>query len=238
MRNNENANFRSNNSIQAIYLAASNSLNQKDVMRVYFDANAEDGFDQLYDANKMMGSQFNIASKADSRNLVFNGVPNLTVDTKIIPLFFNTMISTIYQFSIDSLIGDFTGKDIILEDRILRTFHDLKVHNYTFSTEANNWENRFYLHIQNAANTTSIEEASISSVLIITNESEILVIANDKNNVISSVQVIDMKGQLIQTKTGNSTSIKIPSTGMATGIYLVKYTLNNKKVGIRKVIMR
>ena len=238
MRNNQNDDFRSTDNIQSIYLSATNSQNQKDVMRIYFDENSEEGFDYAYDANKMMNATFNLASRVNERNLVFNGIPELTDKRRIIPLYFNTSTQNTFSISIDSLIGDFTGKDFILEDRYLRKFHPINSKSYTFKTDANEWNNRFFLHVLNASSPTGIEDFESLAVKIISLENEVVVSVLDENTIINSIELLDVKGQLITTISGSSNTVSIPITGISSGVYLVKFVLNTGKLGVEKVVIR
>ena len=238
MRNNNNSDFRSSDYIHAIYLKATNTQNQEDPMRIYFDENALEGFDYVYDAHKMLNSYFNLTSVVESKKLIFNGVPELTSHPSIIPLYFNSTSQSMYTFSIDSLFGDFTGKEILLEDRYLNIFQVLAVKDYTFQTDSAEWNDRFYLHIQNTSNSTGIKEAEETDISIITSQDEIIVSANGKSEVISTIQLLDVKGQIISSITGNSSQIAIPVSGISNGVYLVRYTLVSGDMGIQKVVIQ
>ena len=244
MRTNTNNNFRSFNSFSGIYLTASNSNLMTDQTRLYFDEGCLDGKDQKFDAVKMENSVFNFASIVEGKNMVFNGLEELSTKTKIIPLYFQTTEQSTYTIEVDSLLGNFSNKDIILEDKLMKKFHDLKNQNYQFSSDAKEWDNRFFIHVvhhksdgnSGSGSVTGVDDVTIAEVMVFNSEEEIIV--SSSNDKINQVDVLTITGKLISTKVANDTVVRIGTTQFATGIYLVQYTLENGSKETRKIVIQ
>ena len=238
MRHHTNNDFRSFRSFEGVYLDVVDTTGENDPMRLYFDEGAEDGFDRKYDALKLMNGDFNFCSKIDAMKLVFNGMPKLdNTTTKIIPLYFQTNQSSIYAIKLDELVGDFGNRDVLLEDRELNIFHDLKEKDYSFPAKEEEWASRFYLHII-PLGVTGIKNVSDSDLKVFVANKEIVVNSSTNMDGISEIQVINTKGQVISNTIGNGSVMRISTEGYATGVYMVRTILNNKDVLVNQVVIQ
>tara|TARA_R110002050_G_scaffold158191_2_gene286982 strand:- start:6418 stop:9483 length:3066 start_codon:yes stop_codon:yes gene_type:complete len=233
MRTNTNNNFRKFDSFTGIYLKATNAKNVSDNTRLYFDINAKDGRDRAYDAVKMENSGFNFASRIGTEKMVFNGLAELTTETKIIPLYFQTYETSNYTISIDSLLGNLANKDVLLEDKYMKTFHDLKAKPYHFTSPPKEWNNRFYLHVihQKSSGTSgtgvvnSVNEITQNEVMVFVADNEVVVSSLAVENEIINVRLMNITGQVVANNASHGSTIKMDINTLDAGVYLVNYTL-------------
>ena len=252
MRSNINNGFRSAMSFFGVYLKAEDTNQVADQTRLYFDMDALDELDSKFDAQKMENTNFNFCSKLNDNKLVFNGMPSLTTDTKVIPLYFQTSETSIYTISLDSLIGSFDNKDILLEDRLMRKFYNLKTQPYSFSSQPKEWDNRFYLHIihkKDDSNTennngstsgtpTSVSDVAVSEVVVFKEGDEIIITSLNENVWINEIQLLNITGQVFYTGKVNQATIRLDVSSFSNGVYLVNYTLENGVKETKKIIIQ
>ncbi len=237
MRNNQNDDFRNDLvTFDAIYLSVHNKLQQREQIRLYFNENAKIEFDYLFDAHKMFNEKFNFAFPVDSHYLVFNGIPMLTDSIRVIPLFFGSFIPNQYTISMDSIIGNFEGYEIYLEDRFARKLISLELSNYTFETEPKDWNHRFFIHFIPKLTATGIEKQTSEDIQLHVEFNQITLYSNDKNTIIRSAEIISIAGAVLKNSKGQSNKIIIDTEGLSSGIYIIKY-VGNEKEGVKKVVI-
>jgi hypothetical protein len=244
MRTNQNDNFRSFDSFSGVYLNVTNEKNTTDQTRLYFDRDCEDGRDRKFDAVKMENSGFNFGSKLGDDIMVFNGLKELTTQTKVIPLYFQTTQKSVYSISLDSLLGDMNNKDILLEDRFMRKFHDLRGQDYSFLSDAKEWKNRFFIHIveqkrNNGSGTgpiTGVDEVNRNEVKVFQTGEEIIISSNIEE--LNQVELMTINGKRISSYNVNGNTHSINITSLTIGIYLVRYQLNNGAVETQKIVIQ
>ena len=252
MRSNSNDGFRSALSFFGVYLKVEDTAHVSDQTRLYFDIDALDELDSKFDAQKLENTKFNFCSKLNDNKLVFNGMPSLTTDTKVIPLYFQTAETSIYTISLDSLIGSFSNKEILLEDRLMRKFYDLKTQSYSFSSQPKEWANRFFVHIihkkddSNSGNnggsiggtSTSIDEVENSEIVVFNERDEIIVTSLNENILINEIQLLSITGQVYYKGKVNDTNFRLDVSTLSNGVYLVNYTLENGITETKKVMIQ
>jgi hypothetical protein len=249
MRHHTNTDFRAVLPGEGIYLDITDSAGENDPMRLYFDADAQDGWDDKFDAYKLMNSDFNFCTKLNDHNLVFNGMSELDNEARIIPLYFQTYTSSVFTLELDSLVGTFSNTDVLLEDRYRRTFHNLKQQGYAFSSAPKEWANRFYLHIvpkktnTGSGNTdttttvTGIEDVIWDNLKVFYSNNEIVVSSLSGKDSITEVQVIRTNGQIISTSAGENSVVKISTIGFSSGLYFVRSVIASGAVSVSQVVI-
>ena len=252
MRDNSNSDFRSILSYMGVYLDVTDLSGENDPTRIYFDANSQDSYDNHMDALKLPNGDFNFCSKLGNQKLVFNGLSELNTQTKVVPLYFQTYETSVYTISLDSLVGSFIDKDVLLEDRYMRKFHNLKQQGYVFSSSPKEWANRFYLHvIHKKSNTssgnsntdttitvTSIKESMYSNLKAFYANDEIIVSLISQQNDIEFVEIINANGQIVKTKQSNVEVLRIATNDISKGIYFVKIALSSGEVIVKQVVIQ
>jgi hypothetical protein len=232
MRSNQNNDFRSGNSERVMYLSATSKNGFSDPSRIYFDERAEWGFDYVFDAFKMKNSDMNFGSIIDEKPAVFTGIPNDF--SKEIPLYFQHIHDGPVQFSLDSLVGDFSGYRIVLEDRWTKSYYNLDERPF-LHISGGEYAKRFYLHVESALSDPSV---SSNSAIFVYTESDFLVIRANGVDEIENLQIFSLDGREVRNQNGNSNELRIPVSTLATGVYIVKYYTNSGLHGQEKVVIR
>ena len=244
MRSNENNNFRSLNYLSGIYLSVSDSSQMKDKTRIYFNSDCKEGIDSKYDALKMENTKFTFSSKVDDKKLVFNGLPELTTESEIIPLHFVTNEASIYTISIDSLLGELSNKQILLEDRFNKKFHDLKYQDYQFLSQSKEWANRFFIHVihqkengnSGSGPISGISDLQTNETKVFTTQNELIISSEDEK--LSAVSIMTITGSSIISSSVDAFTFRINTTAFSQGVYVVKFTLTNGESATRKIIIQ
>ena len=115
---------------------------------VYFYAGATNGYDAMYDAFYLNGfTYFQFGTKVDSHKLSANALPPL--NTSPVTVHLNTEIYMADSYSIfQTEFSNFpTGCQLILEDSMLSTTHDLHSGPYFFYGDTTDEHSRFKINI-------------------------------------------------------------------------------------------
>jgi len=197
---------------------------------VYFDANAQDGFDN-YDSPKMFNNTASVPeiyTQAGAEKVVINGMNALKHDTEI-PLGFATAQANSFSISAIEMSNFEAGTRVILIDKQYPGVETELINGtaYNFSapvTTANT--NRFSLLFRVPGNTTGISntETGITKVFVNT-QNQITIIA--KPNSIYSIY--NAMGQMIENGIQN-TERETRNTKFAAGVYVVK--VNNQSTRV------
>ncbi len=255
MRHHTNNDFRSVLSYFGVYLDVVDAHGENDPTRIYFDRDSEDGYDKNFDALKLPNSDFNFCSKVDDQKLVFNGYSELTNDNRIVPLYFQTYQTSTYTINLDSLVGSFADKDVLLEDRYMRSFHNLKQGGYSFSSAPKEWANRFYLHIvhqkgnDSSANTgsgstdstgsvTSMDEVNPDLLKVFYANDEIVISYLSEGNQLQRVEVMNANGKQLVSKSANANVMKLTTSNLSSGFYFVRTTLSTGVVEVSQIVLK
>jgi len=192
----------------------------------------ESGFDGVsFDGNKYL----DFYSINDGSNLVIQGRALPFTDTDTVPLGYRTTIADDFTISIDETDGSMTTQKIYLEDKTTGTIHDLTQSNYTFTTTAGTFANRFVLRYTNKSLGTGDFENIENGVLISVKDKIVKVISSKEN--LKEVNVYDISGKLLYTKTKvSSNELQLSNLQSSNQVLIVKVTLENDFTVSKKVI--
>jgi len=207
---------------------------------------ATDGFDGLgYDAKRNLssGSDVIIYSKieGEEHRLAIQGkaISSLNLE-EIIKIGFATSIeeNLIYKFSLYDFEGQFLNEHpVYLKDNLLNTYHNLKDSDYTFTSEAGEYNNRFEIVFRTA--NLSIEDHLIHangiSITELTN-GDVEFKLNSNQNTITNVEILDMLGRRVYNLRGNTTTEVYNLSQLSQSAYIAKITLSNGQVISKKAI--
>ena len=203
-----------------------------------FVPGATDGYENAYDGNFINeGAALEFYSFIDSNKYSIQGRSELQAHQNIqVPIGFEVTSAGDYTISIELDYIDSSSFEILLEDTLLNSITDLRTSDYTFNVASPTEDNsRFILHY-NYNETLNSEEFvgepnSIKSFFfndeLITNRSEGLSLL--------SLQLYDIAGKEILTVNYED---RIYINNLSSGIYIVKYLSENKKIVSRKIIKR
>jgi hypothetical protein len=135
------------NDHQLVITATNNTTSLIDITTVAFNTDATSAFDADYDANKLSGSlgrhnlYTNNNGKWMSKNILHSIEETSTVDLNMEP-----GVSGSYTFNFDGLNSFDPTSYIILEDKKLNVFYDVRNGDYNFTSDVNDAWERFVLH--------------------------------------------------------------------------------------------
>jgi hypothetical protein len=119
-----------------------------------------------------------------------------------------------------------TNQTVFIEDKLTNTVFDLKSGNYTFSTLAGTFNNRFVLRYTNKTLTVNETEINDGILAFYSNNYKILIIKNNATDaIVNSVSIFSLTGQNIanwEVKDKEQTNIQIPLKNISSDIYIVK----------------
>ncbi len=200
----------------------------------YFDAekNSSSKAAILYSTIDGLNKAFAIQGKSET---------SLNKD-EIINLGFSTQIDvpTLYTLSIAKLQGDFLSNNTVyLLDNLTKTFHDLSTSDYTFTSEAGEFNDRFQI-VFNTTKTLSTTNVQLDdSTVKISQVDNTHVNFKASNNLnIKTITIFDLLGrQLYQLKgSRNEETYKLPHLNQS--IFITNIELSNGALVTKKAILK
>lgn len=200
-----------------------------DESMIYFYDGATDGFDALYDANRLMGKITNphLYTVADDERLSYNAYALMQPEeTKTVPVGVHSGVYGQFTLTFNDL--NTLNAVVILEDTKLGTFTELTDgYVYTFTTVAGDANERFLLHF--AQN----KEEQPVGIDIITQEdiklypnptSDNLTIELPKEHQYNQAIILNVAGQQVMNLDGvdDKTTLLLNTTKLSEGIYYIK----------------
>ena len=202
---------------------------------------ATDGVDRGIDAkNPAEDGLLNDASfLIDNESYVIQGV-NFDIDKKI-PLIVKAAANSTFKFTIGEIKNFDDNQDIYLHDIVNNIFHNLKASDYTVNiSTAGTFKDRFEITFKSSsaalANNSFVKD---SFNIVQNNTSKTLTIYNPESADIKSVVMYDISGKLISqyNNLGTKASYQFPTSGLSTGVYLVKLTDTANRTFTQKIII-
>lgn len=226
--NNFNKNSSSSQDEGKYWLNLKSSYNYNTMQAITYQTNASNAFD-AYDS-KSLGSGSNaFYSFAGTEKLIIQGRSAFN-DSDIVPLgnkLFDSGNYTIELFKKEGLFAN--GQAIILRDKLLGTETNLQNQNYTFASNAGEFNNRFEIvYVQSVLGT---ETASTKESLNVYRDGENFIIKSPSK--IKAVEVYDASGKLVQSLKSNLNIETIRN--LPTGVYMLNITTATENVS-KKVI--
>lgn len=152
-----------------------------------------------------------------------------------VPVGFRTTVPGSYSIELENFDGLFEdGQDIYLEDKLLNVIHNLKESNYTFTTEAGTFEERFEVQFVNE--TLGVNNPNVVSNAIIVYKNSETIFINSSNFTMTNVKLFDVRGSLIaEKKDVNASEVSFANLNVANQMLLVQITTQEGEVVTRKV---
>ncbi|MCK5906014.1 MAG: hypothetical protein KAG37_00405, partial [Flavobacteriales bacterium] len=195
-----------------VIINADNNGN-KDVAYVYFDATGTEGYDDGYDATKMIGSNdapqlYTVQSGMD---LTYNFLPTLDSSSdKIIPLNYIPGTSGNQKLSFD--LTNLVGMNIFIEDLITSDIQNLASNNvYNFTGSKDDRKDRFSLRFSAKGSLSDVDEV-VSEINVFSTGNVINIKSTNKAVVQSgTVYIYDISGrEILRKEIGDTKIIQIP----------------------------
>ncbi len=240
--NNSNQFFKSGNNSTAvsteypierhrIWLSLSNSTNPLNTILVGYADGATNGVDTGYDGVCLVGTGSYFYSILSNQEYTIQGRLLPFMDTDIVPLGFKATETNNYTISLFNTDGLFSGsQDIFILDTLTGITHNLKTSNYTFTSDAGVFENRFYLKYTND-NLSSLSNSLVSNELKVYEKNGVLFVKSTLEE-LQSIQVYDIQGRKLFSKENiQNNSFQTNELSVANEVLFVEVTTgdNHKK---------
>lgn len=199
---------------------------------------ATNGKDRDFDGQRLSGSYASLYSINENESFTIQGRQLPFDRTDRIVLGYKVTIAGTFKISLAQMDGLFTNQStkIILRDKYLNTFTDLKTAEYSFTSLIGQFNDRFEIVYQHKSTpvVTPIS-GSISQLTAVVQSGTIGLYSTAKN--IQSVQVFDAAGRsLLEVNNVNSAETRIDSLDKRNALLLLHVTLEDGQHEIRKVI--
>ncbi len=192
----------------------------------------EAGFDgATFDGNKYL----DFYSINGNSKLVIQGRALPFTDADTVPLGYKTTIAGDFTIAIDEVDGNMTTQKIYLEDKTTAEVHDLTASNYTFTTLAGTFPDRFVLRYTNKSLGTGDFENIENGVLVSLKDKIVKVLSSKEN--LKEVNIYDISGKLLYNKTKiESNELQVSNLQSSNQVLIVKVTLENGFTVSKKII--
>lgn len=243
----QNANFFKPNSIEKskvlgdmekhrIWLNLSNNQGAFKQILVGYTTGATNNFDRAFDGESFNANEFvDFYSVNQDKSLVIQGRALPFDENDKVQLGFKITIEGTFTINIDETDGLLTNQAVFIEDKLTNTIFNLKNGNYTFSTEAGTFDNRFVLHYTDKILGTRNFEIAENLVLVSNKNKQMKI--NSFIEKIDKVVVYDLLGRQIYQKINvNSNTLSVFNLVSNRQTVVVKTILQNGMEVNRKII--
>jgi hypothetical protein len=198
---------------------------------------ATNTFDESFDGQSINGNTYaDFYSINENKNLTIQGRALPFDENDMVPLGFKTTLSGDFIINIDKVDGLFSNQSIYIEDKLTNTVFDLKSGDYTFSTIAGTFNDRFVLTFVNKNLSTDSFSSKENKVLISNKNKQIKI--KSTTEPIDKVLVYDLLGRLVYQKNNiSSLEYSIVNLVSSNQALLVKTILESGIIVTQKVIL-
>jgi hypothetical protein len=222
-----------------VWLNLTNAQAYKQVLVGYAEG-ATNGFDSGFDGGAMPGAKLSFYSIQDANQLAIQArsLPFNVNDQ--IALGYSTTVAGNHTVSLPTYDGLFASQNVYLEDKLLNIVHNLKDGAYTFASATGTFQNRFVLRYTSttapAAKTVLDLGQTLADAVVVYKNSQDLNI-DGGSAVIDSVDVYDLSGRLLTSKSGyNSNQVVFSNPNWTSQVLIVQLTTADKTIITKKVV--
>ena len=192
-------------------------------------------YDSGLDGESIMDGKTTLYSFAGSKKLAIQARPEFE-DDDIVPLGFKTETAGTYTFSLDHTDGIFAdGQHIYIVDLFNDSVHDITEADYTFTSMAGTFENRFRLVFDEETAGIDSPATTEKGIIAYSSDHQVKIQATEE---IDSIEVYDMTGRII-FQNNNIAATEFTSAAINTVIpVIVKITLSNGATASKKIVVQ
>ncbi|MCF8256448.1 MAG: hypothetical protein K9J06_02785 [Flavobacteriales bacterium] len=206
---------------QRLWLSALSAGNRFNQTLIGFMEDGTDGVDWLYDAPKLNPvGQLSLYSSLNDEPYAIQGFGPLGAG-RVVPLGLHSYFQTIVTIALDST-DNLNGQDIVLEDRHLNIFHDLRASDYTFMSEQAHYSDRFFLHVSSELVTAVEEGPTVQRMQGWTYQGILTVVMDGALAKTATIQILDLMGRQICERAVTEPRTQLDMRAMSHGIYIVR----------------
>ncbi len=219
-----------------IWLDLSNDKGAFKQTLVGYIGGATNDYDSRYDGLSYDGNEYiDFYSVNQNNNLVIQGRALPFDENDEVQLGFKTIIDSEFTINIDQADGILTNQAVFIEDKLINTIFDLRSGNYTFSTVAGTFNDRFILRYTNKTLATKNFDTPENQVLISNKNKQIKI--NSFAETIDKVAVFDLLGkEIYQNNKVNNNELTIFNLASSQQMVMVKVTLQNGHAVTKKIV--
>lgn len=193
-----------------LWLNISNGANSASQTAVAYIDDATTGMDYGFDAQRFPdNSNIALYSVADNNNLVIQARPTFTA-TDLVKLGYIAPATGTFTISIDHTEGVFQqGQEIFLKDNVEGVIRNITNSNYTFSSEAGTFDNRFEIAYTVTTLGTDKNPVLTANDVVVFKQNKAIMI-NSGDVMMNGVTIYDIQGRKVYSRNGineNNTSI-------------------------------
>jgi hypothetical protein len=191
--------------------------------------NATDDKDRLYDAVTSVSTSMHIYSLIGQDKMTIQGKSLPFNSEDRVKIGYNVLNYGLYSIGISAVDGIFDTQEIYLKDYNLNVIHDLKKSKYEFISGNGEFNERFEIIYKN-----KVVEFNEFTTYVLDGS---LVILNPDKEEVNEIEVYDMLGKLILTKSklGKHVEFNLP-LNVSNGVYLVNIKTKSGLKLSKKVI--
>lgn len=171
-------------------------------------------------------------SFAGDAKVVINGRSTFTPDDVVVLglRHFTEGIYTIQAVDVEGVFAN--GQQIYLKDKQLNIFTNLSAGDYTFTSNAGEFTNRFEI-VYKPEVVLATDATNKSKIEVYRDAQDFVVKSADKT--IENIELYDAVGRLVFKKIGNSKEIRFDAHRLAEGMYIVKAELRAGEIFTKKI---
>ncbi len=160
-------------------------------------------------------------------------------EAKKIPLGFRNTYEALYKIEIDKILNFDDSQNIYIHDTDNNVYHDIKDVPFTVTMPADTNSSRFEITFNTESTLNVIDNIIKDFYVTQNNDSQKLTISNPKTVGLRDINVYDISGKLIFTKTnlGSDTEYSFTTSAWSDGVYIVNLTTENNQTENKKVIV-
>jgi hypothetical protein len=232
--------FKTEEEISRIWLSLYNDTTYNEIL-VAVIPNATDGYDNLYDGIKFRGNPYmSFAQRQpnDAEDIYAIAAYPVIENEKVIPLVTDVLLEGIYTIK-NKEEENFSGYNVILEDRLAGTFTDLSNHaEYSTLINAQNGIARFYLHLS-PLTISGLQESKPSPFKTWVSGSQMFVLFDGISESLGALRITDIAGREIFSAANINTNCIVYKTdisSLSAGIYVVNFIGDNINISSKIII--
>jgi len=193
------------------------------------------GVDDAIDGRYINDAPTALTSVINNEEFAVQGRPLPFDATDVVPLGFKTPTAGSFTIALNNLDGLFASNNqaVYLKDNLTNTIQDLTAGSYQFATEVGTFNNRFEIVYENLLAT---QNPTFTENSVVVYQQDQQVVVNTGKTTIAKVQVYDISGRLLVTKSNvNATEVRF-AAGTANQVLLVKVTSASGAVVTKKIV--
>ncbi|MFI1744912.1 T9SS type A sorting domain-containing protein [Thalassobellus sediminis] len=210
----------------------------------YVNGATNDNDGSYFDAQKSISTATSaiLYTTIDGSNKKFaiqGKATNSLNENEIIKLGFSTNINvaTLYKLSISQFEGDFLNSNhIYLKDNLLNKTHDLKVCDYSFTSEVGEYNERFKIGFTAEALSTEDNILDTKQLKIVQLNNDHVQFSTSNNLNIKTIRIFNLLGRQLYNLKGDKSSETYKLSNLKNAIYIAKVELSNGAIITKKSI--